>query len=188
MSFEPPEFDFSEIIRYSKGDIKDEATVSAVKECIKESEKVFTYNVCYTVCDILRNENKITLSGVEFESKTLETALSGYEKCVIFASTVGYGIDRIIMKYSLLSPSKALIFQGIGAERVESLCDVFCEKMGLQRRVSPGYGDIPLEKQTEILHILDTNRKIGVTLTSGFLMKPTKSVTAIAGLKGKNNV
>ena len=49
-------------------------------------------------------------------------------------------------------------------------------------RYSPGYGDLPLEAQRELVRALDTHRKIGVSLTESCLMMPSKSVTAILGI------
>ena len=53
----------------------------------------------------------------------------------------------------------------------------------LRTRVSPGYGDISLTMQKDIFAILDCERKIGITLNEDLLMSPSKSVTAIAGIK-----
>ena len=84
------------------------------------------------------------------------------------------------------------MLQALGAERVESLCDAFCEQMNtqlkeegklLRTRVSPGYGDISLTMQREVFAALDCERKIGITLNDDLLMSPSKSVTAIAGIK-----
>ena len=56
----------------------------------------------------------------------------------------------------------------------------------LVRRYSPGYGDFPLEAQRELLGILDTPRAIGVSLTDTLLMAPSKSVSAVIGVKKEN--
>ena len=53
----------------------------------------------------------------------------------------------------------------------------------LAARFSPGYGDLPLEFQREIFRALDVPRRIGVSLGSSCLMSPSKSVTAIVGIK-----
>ena len=83
------------------------------------------------------------------------------------------------------------MLQAIGAERIEALCDVFCEKIRLDAesaglfprpRFSPGYGDFPLELQKDIFRVLDCSRKIGLTLNESLLMSPSKSVTAVIGL------
>ncbi len=81
--------------------------------------------------------------------------------------------------------------QAIGAERIESLCDMFCgelaetyakDGMSLRPRFSPGYGDLPLEAQKSVFKALDCHRKIGLALNDSLLMSPSKSVTAIVGL------
>ena len=81
------------------------------------------------------------------------------------------------------------MFQALGAERIESLCDTFCNDMNnelgvrLKPRFSAGYGDLPLEVQKDIFRVLDCPRKIGLTLNDSLLMSPTKSVTAIVGIE-----
>ena len=50
-------------------------------------------------------------------------------------------------------------------------------------RFSPGYGDLSLDTQKKLLSALDSQRKIGITLTESLLMLPTKSVSAIIGLE-----
>ena len=93
------------------------------------------------------------------------------------------------MKYSKISPVKALIFQAIGAERIEKLCDVFCKDIAKERktkpRFSPGFGDLPLTIQKDIFAALDCGKNIGLSLTDSMLMSPTKSVTAIVGIISK---
>ena len=97
---------------------------------------------------------------------------------------------RSWQRYTSLSPAKALFFQAIGAERIESLCDTFCAELkenGLQLRprFSPGYGDLPLDLQKDLFRVLDCSRKIGLTLNESLLMSPSKSVTAIIGIGGR---
>ena len=46
---------------------------------------------------------------------------------------VGADIDRLIAKHSRLSPSRALMLQAIGAERIEALCDAFCNDRRMGR-------------------------------------------------------
>ena len=112
----------------------------------------------------------------------------GCDSVIIFAATVGIGIDRLVHKYSKLSPAKALIFQSIGTERIEALCDVLTEDIkslgkDIRNRFSAGYGDLPLETQKEIFKLLSPQKNIGLTLGDSLLMSPTKSVTAFIGIE-----
>lgn len=187
--FEAPSWDRREIMRYGRIG-ESEEMLSIMEECIREAQPVLSYRVCYVRTVIERGES-LRLSVIETGSQTLCKALRDCDEAIIFAATAGAGIDRLISRYGRISPAKALVFQAIGAERIESLCDAFCVKMSdelradkktLKTRVSPGYGDIPLAMQRDIFALLDCPRKIGLTLNDSLMMSPGKSVTAIAGI------
>ena len=48
---------------------------------------------------------------------------------------------------------------------------------------APGYGDFPLVEQRTLLGLLDASRKVGVSLTDALLMVPSKSVSAVIGVR-----
>ncbi|MBR5270166.1 MAG: Vitamin B12 dependent methionine synthase activation subunit, partial [Anaerotignum sp.] len=159
--------------------------------CLKEVEKKLTYKVCWGRFSVRRTENGLDFGFFKTDSKALMKNLEGCEEIIVFAATIGLEIDRLIRRYSSLSPAKALFFQAIGAERIESLCDAFCDDLkgkGLQLRprFSPGYGDLPLEMQKDLFRVLDCPRKIGLSLNESLLMSPSKSVTAIIGIGGRS--
>ena len=118
----------------------------------------------------------------------LSKNLKDCSSVIVFAATIGVEIDRLIAKYGRISPSKALVIQAIGAERIEALCDEFCsdianeKKMRLTPRFSPGYGDLPLNIQKNIFDVLDCSKRIGLTLNDSLIMSPSKSVTAFVGV------
>ena len=155
--------------------------------CLTEVENKLTYKICWGRFPVKREENNLDFSFLQTDSGALMKNLEGCEEVIVFAATIGLEIDRLIRRYTNLSPAKALFFQAIGAERIESLCDTFCEELkaeGLQLRprFSPGYGDLPLELQKDIFRVLDCPRKIGLSLNESLLMSPSKSVTAIIGI------
>ena len=51
----------------------------------------------------------------------------------------------------------------------------------LPRRFSAGYTDFQLENQKNIHHLLEM-QKIGVAISSNFILRPEKTVTAITGI------
>ena len=180
----------NEILRYAgvkKASLSDKQLID---ECLLETEGVFRFSVCYSVFPVNITENQVDLSFAKTTSKNLAKNLKDCDKAVVFCATIGLGIDRLISKYGVISPAKALIFQAIGAERIESLCNLFNEETAkeyknLKPRFSPGYGDLDLAFQADIFRALDCSKKIGVNLTNEFLMSPSKSVTAIIGISNK---
>lgn len=180
--------DFGEITRYMGCRNHDGQVLTLADSCLKECSGIFSYSVCFDEFPILISGNALEFPFAKTESRSICTHLDGFPRAVVFAATVGIALDRLIMKYSRLSPSRALCFQAIGAERIEALCNAFCSDLKAQNnetstRFSPGYGDFPLDFQKEIFKVLDPPRKIGLSLNSALLMSPTKSVTAIVGVK-----
>jgi len=191
-SYSPEAFDRAEIFRYAGVRRADDSMTGLLEQCLDECRDCFSYNVCYTELPVISDGEFTCFGRIKTSSKSLRTVLGDCESVIVFAATVGIGIDRLIKKYSVVSSSKAVMFQAIGAERIESLCDAFCNDMKnefsekgfvLKSRFSAGYGDFPLECQREIFALLDDGRRIGLCLNSGLLMSPTKSVTAVIGIK-----
>ena len=169
---------------------KDDELERLLDEVIDELKVSFQFQVCYRRMKV-DWENGIPVLPFSCASRDLAKCLKGCKEIIIFAATIGLEIDRKIARYERFSPAKALLIHAYGAERIESLCDGFCEdirkeveKEGLwcSPRFSPGYGDVPLETQTDFFRLLDCNRKIGVSLNDSLLMVPSKSVTAIFGI------
>lgn len=186
----------------------DMAAVDAlIDECISEALPLITYKVCYRYTDVTWDGDQPVLPFDTYGSKNLAHVMRDCTEAVMFAATIGVGIDRLIAKYNRISPSKALIMQALGAERVEALCDLFNAEvaaeagdvapvagtadsagavasgtMSLRPRFSPGYGDLPLAVQREFMTLLDCAHLIGINLNESLLMSPSKSVTAIIGI------
>lgn len=188
-NLKPAEPSVKEILRYAGVKQSDNEILSLIESCINEIKEKLSFRVCYRVLSVNINEDVCDFGDFKVNSKDLAKNLKDSEQVLIFASTIGIEIDRIIAKYSRISPSKALIFDALGAERIEALCDSFCEEFSkekgvlLKPRFSAGYGDLPLTTQREIFSQLNPDRKIGLTLNESSLMSPSKSVTAFAGIK-----
>ena len=188
-NIKPAEPSIKEILRYAGVKQTDNEILPLIESCINEIKEKLSFRVCYRVLSVNINEDVCDFGDFKVNSKDLAKNLKDSEHVLIFASTIGIEIDRIIAKYSRISPSKTLIFDALGAERIEALCDSFCEEFSkekgvlLKPRFSAGYGDLPLTVQREIFSQLNPDRKIGLTLNESLLMSPSKSVTAFAGIK-----
>lgn len=190
-SFALPPADRQEILRYAGTREETPELSGLLNEVLTEAEPVLTGKVCWMEYPIRQEDAFLDLGFARVDSAALKRTLSGCDQIILFAATVGLGLDRLIIRYGHVSPAKALLLQALGAERIEALCNTFCETVrqeahtaGLKTtpRFSPGYGDVSLSLQSDIFRVLDCSRKIGLTLNDSYLMSPTKSVTAIIGL------
>ena len=189
--YSAPDFDTKEILRYMGAHGDDAELSAAVSECIAEAADKLTYKVCYATVPIKALPVEVDFGFTRTSSLALSSALSDCRTAILFAATVGIGIDRLIARSAVGSQLRELAFSAIGAERIEALCECFCHDMrvelsgaglGIKPRFSPGYADLPLEFQRDVFAALDCAKHIGLTLNDSLLMSPSKSVTAIVGV------
>ncbi|MBQ7131431.1 MAG: Vitamin B12 dependent methionine synthase activation subunit [Oscillospiraceae bacterium] len=190
-------YDRGEILRYSGTRGQSDDIDALLDECLEEIDGKTANRVCYSEFEISQYGATLDLGFAKTNSLLLKKHLSDCDRIVVFAATIGIETDRLIAKYSRVSPARALMFQAIGAERIEALCNAFDDTVKNRYvakgertvpRVSPGYGDIELEMQRKIFSVLDCPRKIGLSLNDSLLMSPSKSVTAIIGVSQGNEI
>lgn len=184
-----PPYNRTEICRYAGVRQCSPEMEKALDRCLETVQTAFAGRVCWTHMSVSVTENQVEFPFARIASRALAQNLRGCREVILFAATVGMTIDRLIRRYSVGDMASAVWLQAIGTERVEALCRVFCDKMAaeaagrfLRPRFSPGYGDLPITMQRDLIALLDTPRKIGVSLSDGCLMTPSKSVTAVVGI------
>lgn len=188
--FAAPQINKKEIHRYAGERVPSAELSQIIDECLPEILDKLTYKVSFCKTSVRINKNEVDLGFLRVESSALAKNLSGCDAAIIFAATVGLAPDRLVARNLVSSPTRALVFDAIGAERIESLSDAFCEdlraKIGNEKKLRPrfsaGYGDLDIEVQRDIFRLLDCPKNIGLTLTESLLMTPSKSVTAIIGI------
>ena len=191
--YDEPPFRMDEIMRYAgAGGSGREDILCLARECCGLVRGRLNWRVCWREFPLSFDGEKTDLGFARVASASLRRHLNGCDRTVLFAATVGLEMDRLIARYSAVSPARALMLQAVGAERAEALCGLFCQdvenRAALQGartrpRFSPGYGDLPIELQKDIFRVLDCPARIGLTLNESLLMSPTKSVTAVIGLE-----
>ena len=129
--------------------------------------------------------------GLPNRSDDLRTMLAPCGHAVLLAATLGLSVERRMMRAEAANMSDALIMDACAAALIEEICDRFEEDLRkelesqafyLTDRFSPGYGDLPLDTQQQLCRLLQTEKRIGLTLTAGNILVPRKSVTAVMGI------
>lgn len=129
--------------------------------------------------------------ALPLEGKDIRELLEGCQEAVLMAVTLGQGIDRLLAKSSVSNMADAVIMDACASTAIENVADNFeadlrkeleADNLYLTDRFSPGYGDLPLSVQKPFCAALDTERKIGLSVSSSMLMVPGKSVTAALGI------
>ena len=145
------------------------------------------------VFDIKRDGEKLFVADTELEGKSIKKLLAPCNKCVVMAITVGFELDMKIAALGSASPALSLLADAAASSAVEDACDACCESIEselgvkLTPRFSPGYGDLPMNIQPALLTLTNARRDLGLTVGSGCMLSPIKSVTAIAGIQEVEN-
>ncbi len=183
-----------EAIRYlgiKKGaaDAETRALVeSSFQELKKEAEPK-------SICRIFElqelGDGAIQIGKLKIESRSLARNLKNCHRAVLFGATLGTGTDRLITRTGLKDMARAVALQACAAALLEEYCDRRQEEIGrelekeggyLRPRFSPGYGDFDIGYQEPIMRMLDCAKQIGLSMTEGCMMTPTKSITAVIGV------
>ena len=168
----------------------------AAEDCISVTEEAadiisssLDLKACYDIYDIEHKGDKLIIGSIVTSSKDLRKNLRQCKKAAVFAATIGHMADAAIKKHTSLSALSGLAVHSAGTDAIEKWCDLLCADIAkaaggsLCPRFSPGYGDLPLSLQADICNMLNTSRNIGLMLSDSLLMLPTKSVTAIVGIR-----
>ncbi len=126
------------------------------------------------------------------EGKQVQKHLGQSEQAVVMAVTAGSAveaeIDRMFAEKNytqgLLMDAAATTAAEMIADQLNRYIDGLAAKNGYMTtwRYSPGYGDWPLLQQPEMVRAVHAG-DIGISVTTGCMLLPRKSVTAIIGLR-----
>lgn len=117
--------------------------------------------------------------------------LAGCTEAVLLVVTLGADVDRELSLLGATDPVGQVVLDAAATALAERAADAATARvvahaaargLGATGRFSPGYGDLPLSCQADLLAAVDALRLLGVGLTASGLMVPTKSVSAVVGV------
>lgn len=183
----------SEALRYLgyRGNQPDENTYNLIDECEALLLKAAVPKYLYRYFDLNTVDEEINIadSTVRLTGKSISSHLKDCFGVVLMCATLSAGVDRLLRQLQATDMAKAVIADALASAAIEQVCNLADEEIQalypdnfLTFRFSPGYGDLPLELQGDLLRLLDAQRKIGLTVSQSSMLIPTKSVSAIIGI------
>ena len=158
---------------YSEGDLDDKTqeTLHSALDHIAEWS-VYKKYYCYlkdlpATPDFLQQVSYKSIQG------KLDTAL-------LFAATLGLGIDQRIRRLSLSRLSEAVVLNAVANAYLEARTDLFIKEI-LPGAVlfCPGYAGTSPEDNRSVLKLLDAQKHLGIYPKDSGLMLPEKSMAGI---------
>ncbi|MGI5962968.1 MAG: methionine synthase [Lawsonibacter sp.] len=192
MSIAINQLNIDEVLRYMgcPPEQADETTRVFVQTCAQDIRKIAQPRWAYRVLTVSEDRDGLHLEGgLLLPGRDLAKHLQGCHRVALFCATLGAGVDGIIRQAQSVDLARAFALDCCAAAAVEAVCDEV--EKNLQEmfpgcffpfRFSPGYGDLPLALQNELLALLDAPRRVGLTATASHILIPRKSVTAFLGI------
>lgn len=175
---------------YAQKDIPDNIT-ELEEKCEKALLTVISPSYTYKLFDIEFKKDGVHLSDCKLimHGEDIRNHLSGCKKAALMSATLGTGADKLIKQTSVYDMTESFITDCIASALIEQVCDEAEEEirkkltgMYMTWRYSPGYGDFPIDAQKDFLESVNAQKRIGLYLSEGGMLMPTKSVTAVIGL------
>lgn len=144
---------------------------------------------------IEHEHGSIRIEGTEIEGDLASKHLSGITRATIILATIGDVIDKLIIDEEEKGNTLAsFIIDGIASEFVEffvrEIDTLLRNRSGNsygRTRISPGYGDLPLDLNPWIIDRMD-GRKYGISVVEGSnQMIPRKTITAFIGWRDRTD-
>lgn len=136
-------------------------------------------------------EIKVCNMMLSFKGKDIADLLDGCDNVYFFCATLGGEVDNAIENLKHTDLTLAYAADLCAGLWIDAYCDELEQKtrrklrekgLYLTQRFSCGYGDFPLETQSQLVSSLLADKFLGIRLTTGGMMMPSKSVTAVAGI------
>ena len=180
---------------YQEHTVSNPQIEELITEAINEAQEIIKPRGNY-----LRFENitiqadKLSLgqNDLSFYSQDIAELLANQKQVVILAVTIGPQLEeRVNQLFADDQLTKATILDAVGSIAVEETANKLqvqieaeAEEIGLPSltmRYSPGYGDLDLDIQPQLLKLVQ-GQEMGIKCNDSFLLIPQKSITALIGL------
>lgn len=170
----------------------EERTLELIRQSFEELEGLREERIVWRREPVtVREPDQVETAGMDIRSRGLARNLKGCREVILAAATLGTRTDLLLRRYSRTDMTRAVILQACAAARLEEYLDAWQEErkkeleeegLYLRPRFSPGYGDFSIHHQKALLQRLEAPKRIGLTMTDGYMLTPSKSVTALAGI------
>ena len=181
-----------EILRYLgyREAVADHQTMNNIKQIVVELEKRVNPKNTYGIWECRVTPISVVLGEITINSSSLAQHLKECSCVALIGATLGIEADALVRQYSVRDMEKAVIAGAVCTAMIEAYCDSIESEIeqNLQKslrsigRFSPGYGDFDIVFQKNIVSLLNCGKRIGLGMTDGYMLTPSKSVTAVIGL------
>lgn len=172
----------------------DERQLETIRSLASMLEEQLRPAWVYRVFGLEFKHEGVLLSGTSIllGGKDIRRHLNECDRAVLMCATVSLKADELIRQKEREDISLGFMTDCLASAAVEAVCaelenELYARISGkyFTWRFSPGYGDLPLDIQPQIIDVLNAGKRAGVICNDAMMLVPSKSVTAMIGLSDK---
>jgi hypothetical protein len=182
----PVEIDLAGVLKWMLPGRTSARAEEMARELVEKARKIARPKALYKISRPRVIDNATTeIDGVTFRSKVLSKLFTGLDTVFPYIATIGEELEALsaergdMMKGICLEIIKTIALANASEYLTEYIKKKY--KMPKISRMNPGsLEDWPITEQRAFLSLFDNvEERIGVTLSAGGVLKPTKSVSSI---------
>lgn len=167
--------------------------VRLAEQALEEGLPLVEPSVVYSTFQVqeVRHDRLIFSGGGYLSGKLISQYLATAIQVHVVLCTIGSSIERYTDEMWNTNPVYSMALDGFGSAAIEALANAACrylESQAVERGwkssipLSPGMIDWSVQEgQPQIFRLLE-KEDVGVTLTSSYMMRPSKSLTMVMGV------
>lgn len=166
----------------------DAQTIKDISEAEKTASSL-TPTITKAEFCVKTEKDGILLSGTDviLKGTLAKSKFDCCRKIVVVLATLGLQSEILLARTFALSPKKGIVLDAVYTDLLEKLLDETEKELEkeygcIQKRISCGYGDLPICTQKQLFDLIDGER-LGVKMNECFMLVPNKSVIALIGVK-----
>lgn len=168
----------------------DPASSERIDTLCGSMEAVLTPGYVFRVFPLMEEENGFLLGehGPLLNGHSAKRLLTGCQRAAVLTATLGFAFEKMLSAAQKRDMAEAVILDACASAYIETVADEAEEEIKkraggyLTDRFSPGYGDLPLSLQPELIRLADAEKRLGVHVLDSMLLTPVKTITALIGL------
>ena len=136
----------------------DEALRTVVDTCEQQLRRTVQPRVVYRVLPLYREAGTLSAGGIQLTGEDIARHLAECDRMLLMAATLSGQADQLIHRAGISDMTRSLAMDALASAGIEQVCnraeECFREQLPdayFTWRFSPGYGDLPLSLQPEIL-------------------------------------
>ena len=171
-----------------------ELTRAEIRELAEELARIARPKGIWKRIPLIRQQDELCLldGALTLPGKSISHHLKDSQEVILITGTLGITVDQYLRSLQLTDLKKAVMTDSVASVAIENILDqiqaeirlTLAEGEYLTDRFAPGYGDLPIGLNGTLAQLLDTKRRIGLTVSASGIMIPRKSIMAIIGVAG----